>query len=170
MNFKKLDPKAKAPTKNNPQDAGYDLYALEDVEVHGTAVYSSIFSIAANLAGQNGMSEKEIEQMLWTFPDYVPSKIKTGIALEIPDGHVGLICDRSGMGSKGFKVMGGVIDSIYRGDVTVCLTKVGNSAKIKAGDKIAQIVILPIANPELVEVEELTDTARGEKGFGSSGR
>lgn len=152
MNFKKLDPKAKAPTKNNPQDAGYDLYALEDVEVKGL-ISNSIMS--------NVISDYE---------DYVPTKIKTGIALEIPDGHVGLICDRSGMGSKGFKVMGGVIDSIYRGDVTVCLTKVGNSAKIKAGDKIAQIVILPIANPELVEVEELTDTARGEKGFGSSGR
>lgn len=99
-------------------------------------------------------------------------KIPTGIAIAIPAGYVGIISDRSGVGSKGIKVMGGVVDHGYTGDITVCLANINGrnySHAINKGDKIAQIVIMPIFQGEVVEVDELDDSARGDKGFGSTG-
>ena len=99
--------------------------------------------------------------------------IKTGIAIELPYGTVGLILDRSSMGSRGIKVFGGVIDSNYRGELLVGLARVAGSVHnmqvVQKGDKIAQLVILPILLPEIYEVQELTETDRGEKRLGSSG-
>lgn len=101
------------------------------------------------------------------------SKIGTGISLSIPEGHFGLICDRSGHGSKGIKVFGGVVDSSYRGEVFVCLglmnTFERSWIKLPKGSKIAQIVILPVRQVVLYEADKLNSTDRGEKGFGSSG-
>jgi dUTP pyrophosphatase len=153
---KKLVENAILPTKAHKTDAGYDLYALEDALImsHGLV------------------------------------KMKTGVAIAIPAGYVGLICDRSGMGSKGTKVLGGVVDHGYTGDVTVCLanvteeqyfadeltddgqkifSSVNQPIQIRKGDRIAQIVIIPIFQGEVEEVNELPESQRGEKGFGSSG-
>lgn len=95
----------------------------------------------------------------------------TGVAVAAPDGHYLQIHDRSSMGKKGIKVMGGVIDESYRGEVLVMLNNISDDdVIIQAGDKIAQFVILPVPTAQIVEVEELEDSERGEKGFGSSGR
>lgn len=98
------------------------------------------------------------------------AKIPTAIAIAIPKGYSGFIWDRSGIGSKGVKVHGGVIDSSYRGEIMVCL---GNYSSeeiyFPKGSKIAQIVFKETPHFEMVEVDDLDETVRGNKGFGSSG-
>ena len=147
VRFKKLHADAVKPSQSRDFDAGYDLCCLEDVEL-----YSGI-----------------------------PVKIPTGIAMEIPEGYVGLVWDRSGNGSKGIKVLGGVIDSTYRGEILVCLVNTCfakdidgyqfnaySKMKLPKGSKIAQILIQPVESILFEEVESLSTTDRGEKGFGSS--
>ena len=96
-------------------------------------------------------------------------KVHTGIAIEIPEGYVGIIKERSSIGSKGIAVRAGVIDPDYRGEVIVVLQSINNVYyKIKKGDKIAQLLIVPALIDDIVEVEELTPTERGANGFGSS--
>lgn len=97
--------------------------------------------------------------------------IKTGISVEIPLGFVGLIWDRSGLAVKhGIKTMGGVIDANYRGQIMVILKNLGEEDfKIEKGMRIAQMLIQKIENFKVEEVEELSDTNRGEQGFNSSG-
>jgi len=97
--------------------------------------------------------------------------IATGIALAIPQGHVGLIWDRSGMAAKnGIKSMGGVVDQTYRGEVKVILHNLSNqSFTIEKGMRIAQMLIQPVVQKEILEVDELDDTIRGDGAFGSSG-
>ena len=141
VNFKKLDPSAKMPTYGSEYAAGADLYAVTDEEI----------SIAP---GETKF-------------------VRTGIAMEIPAGMVGLIYARSGLACKkglapANKV--GVIDSDYRGEIMVALHNHGNvSQVVGAGERIAQMVIAPFYTAEYVEVEELSDTVRGEGGFGSTG-
>lgn len=100
--------------------------------------------------------------------------IGTGIAMEIPEGYVGLVYARSGLACKrglapANKV--GVIDSDYRGEIKVALYNHGKDAQtIESGERIAQIVITPYLNVCYEEADELSDTERGEGGFGSSGR
>ena len=100
--------------------------------------------------------------------------IPTGIALEIPQGCAGLIYARSSMGAKrglapANKV--GVIDSDYRGQVMVALhNHSGEPQRVEPQERIAQLVITPVFTPGFVEVEELTDTQRGDGGFGSTGK
>lgn len=98
--------------------------------------------------------------------------IGTGLHVEIPEGYVGLIWDRSGLAFKsGITCLGGVIDANYRGEVKVCLLNTSDeSVKIERGDRIAQMVIQPVLNIEIEEVAELSDTSRGKDGFGSSGK
>jgi dUTP pyrophosphatase len=96
---------------------------------------------------------------------------KTGIAIEIDPGFVGLVWDRSSMGKRGIKTMGGVIDSGYRGEVGVILWNISTeSQEILAGDKIAQLLIQPVSAPEVREVELLSGSERGTGGFGSTGK
>ena len=97
--------------------------------------------------------------------------IETGIALEIPDGYVGLIWPRSGLSVKqGIDVLAGVVDSGYRGEIKVCLLNTSSlPVEIEAGDRIAQILIQPVSQMEMIAVDTLSDTERGEGGFGSSG-
>ena len=96
---------------------------------------------------------------------------KTGLAVAIDPGFVGLIWDRSSMGKRGIKTLGGVIDSGYRGEVGVILWNLSKEEQmIKAGERIAQLLIQSIATPQTQEVESLTDTDRGSGGFGSSGK
>ena len=97
--------------------------------------------------------------------------LNTGVYLEIPDGCMGLIADRSSLGAKGLKVHGGIVDAEYRGEVKVVLWNHGESPyEIKAGDRIAQIVILRVELLNPVQVDSLSDSRRGKKGFGSTGR
>lgn len=98
--------------------------------------------------------------------------VGTGLALEIPEGFAGLIWDKSGVANKRhIKTMGGVVDSGYRGEIKVGLINIGKEAQeFSSGDKIAQMLIQKIEQPEFVEVSELSDSERGEKGFGSSGK
>ena len=99
--------------------------------------------------------------------------IKTGIAMEIPEGLVGLVYARSGMACKkglapANKV--GVIDSDYRGELMVALHNHSQSpVTVEPGDRIPQLVLTPYITAEFVEAEELSDTVRGDGGFGSTG-
>lgn len=133
----KISPDANLPKRNHADDAGLDLYGLEE----------------AILEPGKGKS------------------IRSGIAIAIPHGFVGIIADRSSLGKIGVKVVGGVIDSGYRGEIQVVLWNLSSQLiHLNAGDRIAQLLILPIPLPQTVEVFEFETTERGQKGFGSSGR
>ncbi len=99
-------------------------------------------------------------------------QINTGLAMEIPEGYVGLIWEKSGLSHKaGLKTLGGVIDSGYRGEVLIGIINLSDTAyRFEAGHKVAQMIIQKIERPEIVEVEELSQTNRGEAGFGSTGK
>jgi dUTP pyrophosphatase len=133
----KLESQATLPTRAHHDDAGLDLYALED---------------SALLPGHGAV-------------------IATGVAVALPAGHVGLVCDRSSMAKRGLKTAGGVIDAGYRGPLGVVLWNISaRPQEIKKGERIAQLLIVPVATPAVREVPSLDDTARGAKGFGSTGR
>jgi dUTP pyrophosphatase len=137
----KLHADAVIPTRAHPGDAGLDLYAIEKAHM--------------------GPGER------WG--------VGTGIAVEIPDGHAGLIVPRSGLAREhGIALVNapGLIDSGYRGEIRVLLlnTDPAETVRIEAGARIAQLLITPIATPEPLEVAELGESARGEGGFGSTGR
>lgn len=106
----------------------------------------------------------------------VPQSIRTGLSFEIPENHVMLIFSRSGHGFKnGVRLANctGIIDADYRGEVQVKLTKDDSTTEllhIIQGDRIAQAMIVPIDRVEFEEVEELSSTERGTKGFGSTGQ
>ena len=99
--------------------------------------------------------------------------IPSGFCIEIPAGYAGLVCARSGLSAKrglapANKV--GVIDSDYRGEVCVSLHNHGTEpAEVSPGERIAQLVIVPVLSPAFEAVESLSDTARGSGGFGSTG-
>lgn len=97
--------------------------------------------------------------------------IDTGIHIEIPEGYVGMIKSKSGLNCKNNLVAEGVIDTGYTGTIGV---KIYNHGKedytFRAGDKITQLVILPIPEVNLIQVDKLEDTERGDNGFGSTGK
>jgi dUTP pyrophosphatase len=147
IRVKAVGPDAIIPTRSNLTDAGWDLYASEDVAIRG--------------------GDRKL--------------VKTSIAMQIPDEWVGLIWPRSGMSvKKGTDVLAGVIDSGYRGEIQVCLyntnhklplfTEEDATIEIKKGDRIAQILFQRVPDVELVEVDDLSESDRGNKGFGSSGK
>lgn len=142
VNIKKLDGKATVPTYGSVYAAGADLYACTDGEI-------------------------EIKP-------HTTVVVPTGIALELPLGYAGLIYARSGLATKkglapANKV--GVIDCDYRGEVKVALHNHSEEVqKIDAGERIAQLVITPYITALFTECEELSETARGAGGFGSTGR
>lgn len=95
----------------------------------------------------------------------------TGVHIEIPEGYVGFLKSKSGLNVKYGITSEGVIDAGYTGSIAVKLyNNSGCDYKVNAGDKISQLVILPIITPDLEQVESLEETERGENGFGSSGR
>ena len=100
--------------------------------------------------------------------------VPTGLAVAIPEGHAGFVLPRSGLAMhKGVTVLNapGLIDSGYRGEIKVLLINHGAEAvSIDRGERIAQLVVQPVARARLVEEERLPDSARGEGGFGSTGR
>ncbi|HRV59857.1 MAG: dUTP diphosphatase [Solirubrobacterales bacterium] len=131
---------ATIPTRSHDGDAGLDLYAAEAAHI--------------------GPGER------W--------QVATGIAVEIPEGHAGLVLPRSGLAKRhGISLVNapGLIDAGYRGEVGVLLLNNDPAEvfRIKPGDRIAQLLVIPFAAIEPVETETLSETARGEGGFGSTG-
>lgn len=128
------------PTRANPGDAGLDLKAAENALL---------------------------------FPGDRQA-VETGVSVEIPDGYVGLLCARSGNAARrGLGIVNGVgvIDSGYRGPVNVLLINHGRSnVAVMRGDRIAQLLIVPIETPDVEIVDRLSDSDRGTGGLGSSGR
>lgn len=103
--------------------------------------------------------------------DSSPTLIRTGISAEFPKDWGARIADRSSMFVKrNFSVGAGVIDSDYRGEIRVALISNHGTQKIEKGEKIAQFIPTKVINWEIVEVDDLSETARGTRGFGSSGR
>lgn len=145
IRVKLLHPNAKLPTKSHTLDAGFDLYALEK---------SIIYPI-------NDTGGHEV------------SKVRTGIALEIPIGYFGKIEDRSSFVSKhGVTTVAGIIDCTYRGEVLICFVNLsGRIVEIEAGERMAQLLILPVPSFNMVETDSpLSPSPRGDGGFGSTGR
>lgn len=140
LKFKKLHVLAIAPSYATSGAAGFDISASEDAMIEPGEF----------------------------------ATVNTGLAFEIPDGFEIQMRPRSGMSFKSgslFKNTIGTIDADYRGEVRVCLANIGREPlKIRAGDRIAQGVFTPVCRAELVEAEELSETARGSSGFGSTGR
>ncbi len=135
-----LHPAARLPGRAHPGDAGADLCSVEEVSIP---------------AGQR-------------------RDVGTGLALAIPSGYAGFVQPRSGLAFKhGIMVVNspGLIDAGYRGEVRVSLYNSGSeSFLVKVGERIAQLVVQRVEEPAFAECPALTDTARGEGGFGSSGR
>ena len=143
VKVKKLDPKAVIPTKAHVNDAGFDLYAV---------------------------SKEEACKLKGGFIEY-----GTGLSFEIPEGHVGYLFPRSSISKTDMRLANsvGVIDAGYRGEVKfrfkVPHSKRGIALEYDTGDRIGQLIIMPIPAVTLLEVEELDDTERGSGAFGSSG-
>lgn len=100
--------------------------------------------------------------------------VHTGFAMELPDGFVGLVCSRSGLALKhGVFVLNapGIIDSDYRGEIGAILQNAGSDPfEVKVGDRVAQLMVMPSVALRFASAEDLSETARGAGGFGSTGR
>lgn len=141
MKVKLLLATAQVPVRQKKSDAGYDLHA----ELHPNFGVYFIRPLAR-------------------------LTVPTGIAVEIPEGYYGKIEPRGGLALKGLDILGGVIDAGYRGEVAVLLINLGEQEIIiRQGDRIAQLVIIKIATPEIEVVEELSITDRGSNRYGSTG-
>ena len=135
----RLDAELPGPARAHPGDAGIDLRARVDTVL---------------ASGEWAM-------------------IPTGIAVAIPDGYAGLVAPRSGLAARnGISVVNGpgVVDAGFRGEINAILINHGtDEVTLRRGDRIAQLVVVPIAEADLVEVEALPESQRGDGGFGSSG-
>lgn len=120
--------------------------------------------------GDAGIDFYAIEDV--TFLPKSKHKVFTGVSIEIPEGYVGLVWDKSSIAfNKGLKTMGGVIDSGYRGEILMVLYNTcDEEVVIEKGDKIAQIIIQKFEDCDILETESLSESIRGDKGFGSTGR
>jgi len=142
LRVKKLDRGARLPVVAHPgEDLGYDVFALE----------------AAVLVPHQTV------------------RVRTGIALEARHPETGtplglLVRDRSSMAARGLATTAGVIDAGYRGEVQIVMTNLGDTiVELKAGEKIAQMIPVPVLTGQVEDVEDLETSAREGKGFGSSG-
>jgi dUTP pyrophosphatase len=136
----KLRDDAVLPSRAHSGDAGFDLSACEEITI--------------------GVGER--------------AAVGTGIAVEIPDGHAGLVVPRSGLALRhGISMVNspGVIDAGYRGEVRLLLLNTDNESAftVEPGMRVAQLLVVAVADVELVETDEVTTTDRGVGGFGSSG-
>ena len=100
------------------------------------------------------------------------ARIRSGVAMEIPEGYVGLCWDKSGLSMKnGIKVLAGVIDSGFRGELVMGVINLGKEEHtFEKGHKVMQMLLQPVEIADITEVDELSDTSRGEGGFGSTGK
>ena len=141
VRFKKINPNASIPTYGSSYAAGCDLSACIDQAI--------------------------------SIPPHTTIKVPTGLAIELPENTVGLIYARSGMATKRHLAPAnkvGVIDADYRGEIIVALHHHSEEAQtIEVGERIAQLVVAPFYHVEFEEVDELSETIRGEGGFGSTG-
>ena len=97
--------------------------------------------------------------------------VRTGIAVELPEDTSGIIWGKSSVESQGIKTMAGLVDAPYRGELLVCMYNLNDTKFVfEAGQKVAQVVVLPTLYPAFEEVQELSDTSRGNGGFGSTGK
>ncbi len=142
LRVKLLEREARLPVVTHPgEDLGYDVFLLESAE----------------LAPRTTM------------------RLRTGIAVEARHPETGarlglLVRDRSSMAARGLACTGGVIDAGYRGEILIVMTNLSEAAvELKAGEKIAQMVPVPVLTGPVTAVEDLEDSLRAEKGFGSSG-
>ncbi|MCX6747618.1 MAG: dUTP diphosphatase [Candidatus Nomurabacteria bacterium] len=119
--------------------------------------------------GDAGLDFYAIKTVL--FPPHGQMRVHTGVAIEIPDGHVGLIWDKSSVSfNMGLKVMGGVIDASYRGEVIMSLLNTTpKEVVLEKGHKVAQMLIQKFEDCDIVEVGDLSETVRGEGREGSTG-
>jgi len=140
ISFLRLDSELPTPGHAHPGDGGVDLYARECVR---------------------------LEPEAWT-------TVPTGIAVAIPHGHVGMVVPRSGLAARlGVGVVNGpgLVDAGYRGEIKVIVINHGpEPLELQRGERIAQLVVVPVVEQEFVEVDELPESVRGEGGFGSTGR
>jgi dUTP pyrophosphatase len=141
MNIKPLHPDFILPVRSSELAGGYDLFMPDGGWISGNHIQGSMAGL--------------------------------GFCAEVPDGHVALLLPRSGVGAKhGVSLNNtcGVIDADYRGEWKACL-RLRNQGMYfwKPGDRLLQMLIVPVVTPVLNVVEELTDTSRGEGGFGSTG-
>jgi dUTP pyrophosphatase len=150
VRFRKLHPDAKVPTYAKPGDAGADLYAVERVELRP--------------------GEARV--------------VRCGVAIELPDGYEAQIRPRSSLSKRGVHVALGTIDSGYRGEIGATALLLDHRDRwdaeeqgprphrfvVRAGDRIAQLVIAPVTRATFEEAEELSASERGDGGWGSSGR
>ncbi len=98
-------------------------------------------------------------------------RVFNGIAFEFPVGYAAIVKDKSSISKAGLHTMGGVFDAGYRGEYNVHLVNLStNTYQIEKGDKVAQLLILKVELPEVVEVQELSDSSRGTGAFGSTGK
>ena len=147
MKFRISNDTATIPTRAYESSAGYDLYAAEGPE---------------DYEGDWGIDGAYYDD---------PTAISTGIHIELMPGTVGFLRPRSSLFKRGIHVFDGTIDQDYRGEIKVMAVSMdGQPNLIKKGERLCQLVIVPILLPELELVEELGETERGEQGFGSSGR
>jgi dUTP pyrophosphatase len=143
LRVKLLETGARTPVVAHPgEDLGYDIFALEGA----------------------------------VLPPQTTVRLRTGIAVEarhpVSGDALGLLVrDRSSMAARGLATTGGVIDAGYRGEILVLMTNLGSaSTVVLAGEKIAQMIPVPVLTGTVVAVDDLEDSARAAKGFGSSGR
>jgi dUTP pyrophosphatase len=140
LEIRLVHPRAIPPARTREGDAGYDLCAVEGFK-------------------------------LWPGGR---ATVPTGVAIALPPGIAGLVVPRSGLASRhGLSVVNGpgLIDPNYRGEIRVVLVNLGDAPYTgEPGDRIAQLLLTPYLTPEIVAVEDLPSTERGELGFGSSGR
>lgn len=149
-----LDEGAKMPTRAHPYDAGLDLYAPYDVVVPGAT---------AHVYGYDGSYGGDV--------DVGSVVINTGVHAQIPQGCYGEGRSKSGLMCNYDITTDGTIDAHYTGPIKVCLfNHRGNAYKVKKGDKIAQLVIVPCVLLPLEVVDSMEETDRGDGGFGSTGR
>ena len=105
-----------------------------------------------------------------SLPPHMPVKIRTGISIALPEKTSGLVWGKSSLESEGLKILAGLIDASYRGEVIICMINLTTRPKkLEKGKKIAQLVVVPTLYPGFEEAQELAETARGCGGFGSSG-
>jgi len=119
--------------------------------------------------GDAGMDFYAIEDV--SFKSFGQAQVHTGVAVEIPEGYVGLIWDKSSISfNHGLKIMGGVIDSSYRGEIIMSLRNLSDKDFVlEKGHKVAQMVIQKFEHCDIVEVSEISETVRGEGREGSTG-
>lgn len=142
IKVKKLKDGAELPTKGHAEDAGFDLYACLDHTI--------------------------------VIEPHKTVLVGTGIAVELPKGTFGAVFARSGLATKSDLAPAnkvGVVDNPYRGEIMVALHNHGESIRVVAnGDRIAQLVVMPYVMSELIWSDELSDSERGDGGFGSTGK